>query len=358
MSLQQIAQNFLGTKDRLWKQAAEALADIARQFSVVYEDMGWFEISGKSSGIRKDALETPLLRILGGKTNNISIAELRSLDGRFVILLDASNAQGIINIESRNPATGESMQITPNLINIFDVDGQLLAALTAQQDIGTTNDQATLLLQSNGGALNSLTAQTNPTEVAVRLFFEAGANDFRAEQIAQVAEAYFRAAYGSSLEIKGRVTSTTVVFTVANASATTTVKPESVGTNRLGIGVAPPSVDGRAVIGSFLGVVATAPTGAEVLKVTGDTNLVGALDVSAAITNPVLTAKYVIALLGGTLSSQTAAATRTDLDVYTKAETNTAIATAIAAMTITAVGDHTHGGAVAPDGGHSHTHTP
>jgi predicted nucleotidyltransferase len=62
--------------------------------------------------------------------------------------------------------------------------------------------------------------------------------------------------------------------------------------------------------------------------------MVGALDVSGAVTNPLLTSTYVIALPGGTLSSQDAATTRTGLDVYSKSEVDAAIAAAIAAIVV------------------------
>lgn len=383
MSLEALSQQLLATRDRIGVIISNALKEINQTFSTIYRDMGWFQINDSTSGLRKDVLSTPLLQIIGSTKNGVPIGQIRAIDGRFVILLDASSAQGILNIESRNPSVGESMAITPNTINITDTSGDLLFSISASQD-SLGNDVVQVLGQANSGNLNSFSAESNPFWARLIATFK-DATDGDVVVLAQAEEAVgtISVKKGSDNAISATVDAAAVVLLVRNAGSDTSIKPESVVTPRLGVGGSAPTIDGYASIANFLGVGTGAPSGSEVLSVagdtkldgaldvngdttlvgaldvTGDTNLVGALDVSGAITNPLLTAKYVIALLGGSLSTQDAAATRTDLDVYTKAETDAAVAAAvaaaIAALVIDPVGDHTHGGAVPPDGGHTHT---
>jgi hypothetical protein len=360
MALQAIGQQLRALREKSASLVAEALRDIENAFANTYRDMGWFLFQEKVSGIRQDVLQTPRLMIISDRNQN-PIGEIRNIDGRLVILLDASSGQGILNIESKNRNTGESMQITPNTINITDIDGELLFAISASQD-GSGNDSIQVLGQADNGALNSYSLSANPSEVSlVNTFKDAVDGDTLTTVKSEEAAATISAKKGADNEISSVVDAAAVVLSVKNDSATTTIKPESVATDRLGVGVSPPATDGYANIGVFLGVNAGSPSGAESVKVNGDTNLVGALDVSGAITNPLLTGEFVITLPGGTLTSEDAASHRTNLDVYaksevyTKAEVDAAIAAAIAAIVVDAVGDHDHGGMVPADGGHSHS---
>jgi hypothetical protein len=277
-----------------------------------------------------------VLQILGNLKNGDPVGQIRSIDGRFVILLDASGraGNGTLNIESRNPDIGESMSISPDNLFITDIDGQLLFSITAEQD-SLGNDIVLVLGQVDAGAVNSFSLESNPFWARlINTFKDAVDGDVITLLQSEEATGTISVKKGADNEIIGTVSAAAVVLTVKNVSSDTTIKPESVVTPRLGVGGAAPATDGYASVSDFLGVGASTPSAAEAVKIVGDTNMVGALDVSGAVTNPLLTSTYVIALPGGTLSSQDAATTRTGLDVYSKSEVDAAIAAAIAAIVV------------------------
>lgn len=326
--------------------------------------MGWFSISEKSSGLRKDAMESPLFRVIGGNKNNISIAEIRSLDGRFVILLDASQSQGIINIESRNPAVGESMQLTPNTINITDIDGQLLCAIAASQD-ALGNDSTIILGQTDDGDINSFSIESNLSWARiVNTFKDATDGDTVSTLQSEESAGTLSIKKGSDNEVSAVVDAAAVVVTIADITHNTTIKPASVATPRLAVGTTAPATDGHAVVATFLGTGgATAPAAGESLRVggngrvngnlgigmdparaldvTGDGKLTGTLEVDGAAQfdtsvtiTPLASGDVLLGQSGGTINTIAPGTARFALDVYSKAEVDAAIAAAIAAIVV------------------------
>jgi len=364
MSLQSIAQGLRGTRDKTFNEIADALREITSAFSNTYRDMGWFAINEKSSGLRKDAIESPLFRVIGGNKNDISIAEIRSLDGKFVILLDASQTQGIINIESRNPAVGESMQLTPNTINITDIDGQLLCAISASQD-ALGSDSTLIIGQSDNGDSNSFSIESNPAWARiVNTYKDPTGGDTITSLQSEESAGTLSVKKGPDNEVNVAVDAAAVVVTISDIAHNTTLKPESVATPRLAVGTTAPATDGHAVVATFLGTGgATAPSAGESLRVggngrvngnlgigmnparaldiTGDVKATGSLEIDGAAQfdstvtiTPLASGEVLVGQTAGTLSTVSPAAARFLLDVYTKAEVDAAIAAAISAIVV------------------------
>lgn len=63
MNLQQIGQQLRGLKDKSWGLVAEAFTNIQVALTNAYEDMGYFEITPTTSGLRKDRLDTNEMRL-------------------------------------------------------------------------------------------------------------------------------------------------------------------------------------------------------------------------------------------------------------------------------------------------------
>lgn len=384
MGLQQIAQQLRGVRDRVSTVIADALSEIETRFTTVYRDMGLFRIDNSSSGIRKELLVSPQFNILASNGNTVA-GRIYSERGNVIIEL----------VDVRTLAIRDSLQDLDVLVNSGEVAiysrspaVQRLAAMSGYMDPSTGDFDGALAVL--GGPITGpigtvgITANKN---YADQLFTFVDAVDGDSTIYQKV-----NAANGSAVEIKKgadneviiTVGSVAVVQTISNASHTTTLKPESVATSRLGVGAAAPATDGHAVVNTFLGAASTSPSSGEKLRVGGnariDSNLGIAMNPSRALDvtgnakidgtfeatgnatfggtvtiSPLASGDVLLAQVGGTITTIDPATARFNLDVYSKAETDAAIAAAIAAIVISTVGDHTHGGAVGGDGGHTHT---
>ena len=211
----------------------------------------------------------------GNLKNGDPVGQIRSIDGRFVILLDASgtSGNGSLNIESRNPAIGESLVLAPNNIFITDIDGQILYSVSASQD-SLGNDVVAVLGQVDAGAVNSFSLESNPFWARlINTFKDAVDGDVITLLQSEEATGTISVKKGADNEIIGTVSAAAVSLLVKNASADTSIKPESVVTPRLAVGGTAPTIDGHATIATFLGVGTGSPTGAETVKIVGDTSL-------------------------------------------------------------------------------------
>jgi hypothetical protein len=168
---------------------------------------------------------------------------------------------------------------------------------------------------------------------------------------------------GADNAISASVGAITVTFSVKNVTHTTTLKPESVSTSRLGVGVSPPPTDGHANVGTYLGASAATPSSTEKLRVggnarvdsqlgigmnparaldvTGDGKFTGTLEVDGAAQfdtsvtiTPLSGGGVFVGQSGGTLNTLDAATARFAMDVYSKSEVDAAIAAAIAAIVV------------------------
>lgn len=93
MNLQQIGQQLRGLKDKSWGLVAEAFKNIELALAGAYRDMGYFEVTPTSSGLRKDRLDTDEMRLpkernryvicrvaRGGILFTLSATQMRSAD--------------------------------------------------------------------------------------------------------------------------------------------------------------------------------------------------------------------------------------------------------------------------------------
>jgi len=131
VGLLQLAQQFRSAREKLWSLVGEALADIENQFSVTYRDMGWFEISRSSSGIRKDVLESPAFYILAGNVNKTRVAAITTSGGRLRIVTRAEddNAEVSLGIEDAVSWTNADFAISTIPLQYYvEFDLNVLAA--------------------------------------------------------------------------------------------------------------------------------------------------------------------------------------------------------------------------------------
>lgn len=373
MAIQTIANQLRSLRDRYWGLVADALRDIEQIVSNIYRDMGWFQVAEKSSGIRKDVLQTPRLMIVGGQ-NSIPIGEIRNIDGRLVVFLDPNSSAGALYFESKNKDSSDYMRARENGITIYNGDDEFMLAVTAYRD-NLGNDISTIYGQTDNGATSQFALVALPLFASVEnTFKDAVDGDTVTTLKSEEATGTLSVKKGADNEVSAVADAAAVVLTVKNASSDSTIKPESVVTPRLGVGGSAPGTDGHATVSTFLGVGASAPAASEALRVVGKSHLAGELEVDnasqfdgAAEFNSTVTVTglaaggTIVGQVGGTLSTLDAATARFYLDVYTKAEVDTeianAISAAIAGLSIDSVVDHNHGGTVPDGGGHTHTIT-
>jgi hypothetical protein len=363
MSLKIIGQQLLATRDRLGVLLANALDQIDIAFSNTYRDMGWFRINKSQSGLKKDLLVTPQLNVTAA--NNETVAgRIYSEAGALIIeLVDVRSftVRDRLLIPSVLIVSG-SIQIyapAPYYVSIAELQGNFNAS---------TGDYSTGLFLRGGvtaGQLAVLTADiTKDYADLTTTFVDPVDGDATVFQ-------HLTAAGGVSVEytkgadnaVRIAVGNTIVTFSVENISHTTTVKPESVSTSRLGVGTTPPTVDGYAVVNDFLGAASSAPSATEKLRVggnarvdanlgigmnptrpldvTGDAKITGTLEVDSAATfdstvtiTPLASGDLFVGQVSGTLSTISPSTARFALDVYSKAEVDAAIAAAIAAIVV------------------------
>lgn len=369
MAIQTIANQLRSLRDRYWSLVADALRDIEQIVSNIYRDMGWFRVTEKSSGIRKDVLQTPRLMIVGG-ANNAPIGEIRNIDGRFVVFLDPNSSYGALYFESKSKDSSAYMRASETGIVVYNSDNEFMLAATAYRD-NLGNDISTIYGQTDNGATSQFALVALPLFASVEnTFKDAVGGDTVTKLKSELGTGTLSVKKGANNEIRAVADATAVVLTVKNASNDSTVKPESVVTPRLGVGWSAPGTNGHASVATFLGVGASAPAAGEALRVIGKSHIVGQLEVDnasqfdgAATFNSTVTVTglaaggTIVGQVAGTLSTLDAATARFYLDVYTKAEVDAAIATAMGKLSVNSVADHDHGGAVAAGGGHSHTIT-
>ena len=77
MNLQQIGQQLRGLREKSWGLVAEAFTNIQIALANAYKDMGYFEITPNSSGLRKDRLDAPEIRLTSGKQRYVICQVLR-----------------------------------------------------------------------------------------------------------------------------------------------------------------------------------------------------------------------------------------------------------------------------------------
>lgn len=327
MNLQEIANQIRRIGGEVSLLVAEGFGNISQGIANIYADFGWFK-KGNNTGLRMPILETNRLRIIG-LPSGAAVGEILEIDGRFVLRVNSIYIYPIVAVN-----TNERIIITNNSVNIVNQAGEIIVGMSGSED-AFGNEIALVIGQSDGGNLCSFSLDANPFFARLlNTFKDPVDGDTTSLLQSEEGQATLDLKKGPNNQIVAIVDAITANITVKNASHDTSVKPESVTTPRLGVGSAAPTVDGHATVADFLGVGTSTPSGSEAVKVSGDTNLSGALDVSGAVTNPLLTAHFVIALPGGTLSSEDTASARTSMDVYSKAETDAAIAAAIAGITV------------------------
>lgn len=389
MSLQQIGQQFRSTREKMWSLAADAMQDITNSFKNTYEDMGWFKIDSRSSGIKKDMLVSPQFNIVtaNGKTvaarlyseNRqvfIELVDVRTLTIKDIIQsiqsADVLISSGEIAIMSRS---------TPSI---------RLAGITGSHDSGTGDYSGNITVI--GGVTAGIKASisldvTKSLADSLSTFVDAVDGDSTALQNVNLGGVNLSYTKGADNAVTVTVDKLAVVVTVKDITHSTTVKPASVATSRLGIGASVPSTDGHAVVNTYLGAAAPSPSATEKFRVGGDARVDSNLGIGMNPTRPLdvtgngkvtgtwesggnttvggtltitplAAGDVLLAQSGGVVTTISPGTARFALDVYSKSETDAAIAAAISAIVIDAVPDHTHGGGgVDPAGGHSHTHS-
>lgn len=383
MALQAIGQQLRALREKSASLVAEALRDIENAFANTYRDMGWFSISDKASGIRKDIIESPLFRVLGGNQST-----------RAARIFSENNATIIQLVESRSLVIKDALQnidvvISSGDVSIYSGGSPVLRLVGINGYIDPSTGDFLGNLSVNGGTYPDYIAtrfidSTKNYSDDVATFVDGPSGNSEIHQRVDVGDATLEIKKGTDNRVTAVVDATAVVLTVGNASADTVIKPESVATDRLGVGVSAPSTNGHAHVGTFLGAAATSASSGEKLRVggnarvdsnlgigmnpsraldvTGDAKITGTLEVDSnaqfdgtvTITG-IAAGGQIVAQSAGAITTMDAATGRFYLDVYTKAEVDAAIAAAIAAIVVDAVGNHDHGGMVPADGGHSHS---
>lgn len=358
MAISQIANQLRGLGQKTFVLIAEALEEIEKILIAIPALVG---LTADSKGIQKINMLAQRFKIIGtnGTTvmaqifaeNNAAIFELdavRTLSVRDILLrMHVDISAGNISINSGLPGTVETFNVFGDLAT----NGDFTQTLTAKGGV-TAGPLAILFVDATKNYLDHLMT-----------FVDAVDGNATHQIHLDVGGLLIEVKKGPDNVITQSVDTINVTFVVKNISADTTIKPESVATPRLGVGAAPPTTDGHAVIGVFLGVIATAPSAGEAariggdaridgnlgvgmdptipLDVTGDAHITGALEVDSAATfnstvtlTPLSGGDVLVAQSGGTLTTIAPATARFALDVYSKAEVDAAIAAAIAAIVV------------------------
>jgi len=368
MSLEALSQQLLATRDRIGVIISNALKEINQSFSTVYRDMGWFQINKSQSGLKKDLLVSPQV--------NVTTANGQTVAGR-IYSEAGSLVVELVDVRSfvvRDRLVIPSVLVSNGSVQIFApapyyvVMGELLGNF----DSSTGDFFANLTLKGGvtAGPVGIVFFDVTKAYADIlTTFVDAINGDATAFQHLNASGTEVTYAKGADNAVSISVGNITVAVNVKNASHNTSIKPESVATERLGVGAAPPGTDGHAVVNTFLGVGSSAPSSAEKfrvggdarvdgnlgigmdparpLDVTGDAKITGALEVDGAVTldgavtmnstltiTPLSGGDVFVGQSGGTLSTISPAVARFALDVYTKAEVDAAIAAAIAAITV------------------------
>jgi hypothetical protein len=359
MALQVLANQIRGAREKWAVLVAEALVEIERAILGLTTSIGF---TSDLSGIKKKTLLTENLIILMPNGNTIAV-RLSADSG--VAVMDLQAAGSMRFSASNLPSV---VQVSPGTIQI-NASPPFFQNMVTLQGFRYDNGDFTGGLSVLGG----VTAGTLATFGidATKAYFDALATFVDPVDGDSVFQAHLNAAGGCVVDMKkgadnaisATVDNVIVTFTVKNVTHTTTVKPESVSTSRLGVGVSPPATDGHANVATYLGAAAATPSSGEKLRVGGnarvDSNLgigmnparaldvtgngkfTGTLEVDGAAQfdtsvtiTPLAAGDLLIGQVAGTLSTVSASTARFFLDVYTKAEVDAAIAAAIAAIVV------------------------
>lgn len=359
MAIYQIANQLRGLREKSYLLIAEALEEIEKILVAIPALVG---LTSDSKGIQKDKLLAKRFILL--MPNGTTIALQLYAESGFAVM-DFSGAAYLRFSATNLPSV---TVISPGLVQIQAAPpfSQAMALLQGfRYDNGDFTGGLSVLGGVTAGPLATLGVDATKDYLDVLGTF---VDTVDGDSVFQV---HLDAAGGCVVDMKkgadnaisATVDAVVVTFTVGNVTHTTTLKPESVSTSRLGVGVSPPATDGHANVGIYLGAAAATPSAAEKLRVggnarvdsnlgigmdparaldvTGDGKLTGTLEVDGAAQfdtsvtiTPLAGGDVLLGQSGGTINTIAPATARFALDVYSKAEVDAAIAAAIAAIVV------------------------